>query len=71
MKDNPPELRDILSYAKGKAASIVEERPLKILRNARDIKSVFSTESNPARKYQTFLKKAKLPTGKPIRDLKK
>lgn len=69
--EGPVKLRDILTYAKGKAASIVEKRLLNILKDGRDIKSVFLAEGNPEKEYQTFLKKAKLLTGKSIRDLKK
>jgi transcriptional regulator with AAA-type ATPase domain len=71
LREGPVKLRDILLYAKGKAASIVEERLLDILNNRRDIKSEWLAEGNLEKEYQTFLKKATHLMGKSIRDLKK
>jgi len=69
--EGPVKLRDILSYAKGEAASIVEGRLLDILKDGRDIKSEWLAGGNLEKEYQTFLKKATHLMGKSIRDLKK
>lgn len=69
--EGPVKLRNILAYAKGITASIVEKRLLDILNDGRNIKSVFLEEGNREKEYPTFLKKVTHLTGKSVRDLRK
>ncbi len=64
-------LSEIIPYANAKKAAVVEEQLCRILKDGKDIKSVFIAEGNPPKEYQKFLKTVRNIMGKSIHELKR
>ena len=64
-------LKEIVPHANAIRATIIEKHLCRLLKDGKDIKSVFVAEGNPPNEYQNFLKTIRHITGKGIHELKR